>query len=248
MAVFKINKSTDYTTMSNYHLKEKEMSLKAKGLLSIMLSLPEEWDYSIAGLVAICQENETAIKSALSELKQFGYIEIIKLMPNETSTGRIDYVYNIYEKPKQEGKKQGTEILPLENQALEILALENQGQLNTNNKITNNKITNNNNIYIYSTKNEKKPTKVVFGTYGRVKLTKEEYDKLCKEFSKEFIDKQITLLDEYVESNNNKNKYTNFNLVLRKSIREKWFTKSTNEDNDKKEIKLTEIKPGAFQL
>lgn len=249
MAVFKINKSTDYTTMSNYHLKEKEMSLKAKGLLSIMLSLPEEWDYSIAGLVAICQENETAIKSALSELKQFGYIEIIKLMPNETSTGRIDYVYNIYEKPKQEGKKQGIEILPLENQPLEILALENHGQLNTNNKITKNKITNNNNnIYIYSTKNEKKPTKVVFGTYRRVKLTKEEYDKLCEEFSKEFIDNQITLLDEYVESNNNKNKYTNFNLVLRKSIREKWFTKSTNENSNNKEIKLTEVKPGAFQL
>ena len=65
MAKFKVNKTKDYTIMSNYHLKEKNMSLKAKGLLSVMLSLPENWDYSIAGLVSISQENESAIRSAL---------------------------------------------------------------------------------------------------------------------------------------------------------------------------------------
>ena len=146
MAKFKVKKTKDYTIMSNYHLKEKNMSLKAKGLLSVMLSLPDNWDYSIAGLVAISQENETAIKSALSELKQFGYLEVIKLMPNESETGRIDYIYNVYEKPKQEGEKQEVENLPLE-----ILDVENQGQLNTNNKTLNNKYNNinnnNNNIY-----------------------------------------------------------------------------------------------------
>ena len=144
MAKFKVKKTKDYTIMSNYHLKEKNMSLKAKGLLSVMLSLPDNWDYSIAGLVAISQENETAIKSALSELKQFGYLEVIKLMPNESETGRIDYIYNVYEKPKQESEKQEVENLPLE-----ILDVENQGQLNTNNKILNNKYNNinNNNIY-----------------------------------------------------------------------------------------------------
>ena len=145
MAKFKVNKTKDYTIMSNYHLKEKNMSLKAKGLLSVMLSLPDNWDYSIAGLVAISQENETAIKSALSELKQFGYLEVIKLMPNESETGRIDYIYNVYEKPKQEGEKQEVENLPLE-----ILEVENQGQLNTNNKILNNK---SNNMNIISTIN-----------------------------------------------------------------------------------------------
>lgn len=145
MAKFKVKKTKDYTIMSNYHLKEKNMSLKAKGLLSVMLSLPDNWDYSIAGLVAISQENETAIKSALSELKQFGYLEVIKLMPNESETGRIDYIYNVYEKPKQEVEKQEVENLPLE-----FLDVENQGQLNTNNKILNNKYNNiniNNNIY-----------------------------------------------------------------------------------------------------
>lgn len=145
MAKFKVNKTKDYTIMSNYHLKEKNMSLKAKGLLSVMLSLPEDWDYSIAGLVAISLENETSIKSSLSELKQFGYLEVIKLMPNESKNGRIDYVYNIYEKPKQEIEKQEVENLPLE-----ILEVENQEQLNINNKIINNK---SNNMNIISTIN-----------------------------------------------------------------------------------------------
>ena len=146
MAKFKVNKTKDYTIMSNYHLKEKNMSLKAKGLLSVMLSLPDNWDYSISGLVAISLENETSIKSALSELKKLGYLEVIKLMPNESETGRIDYIYNIYEKPKQEGKKQEVENLPLEILPLEILEVENQGQLNTNNKY--------NNINIINTKKQ----------------------------------------------------------------------------------------------
>lgn len=126
MATIRIEKNKNYTVMSNYHLKEKEMSLKAKGLLSLMLSLPDDWDYSISGLVAICKENETAIKSTLLELKQFGYLEIIKKLPNETDTGRFEYEYIVYEQ-KQEGEKQGLENLPLE-----ILPLENQVQLNTN--------------------------------------------------------------------------------------------------------------------
>lgn len=223
MATFKINKTKNYTMMSNYHLKEKKMSLKAKGLLSVMLSLPDDWDYSIAGLTTIGKENETAIKNILAELKQFGYLEIIKLMPNESKNGRIDYVYNIYEKPKQEGKKQGLENQPLENQPLEILGLENQGQLNTNNKNTNNKNTNN------EEENIKEETKETYGKYGRVKLKISEYLRLREEFGEEFIQKQIELLDEYLEINNNKNKYTNFNLVLRKSIRENWFKDKKRE-------------------
>lgn len=140
MAVIRVNKTKDYTVMSNAHLKEKGMSLKAKGLLSLMLSLPEEWDYSIEGLCSICKEGETSISSTLDEIKQFGYLEVKKLMPNQTESGRIEYEYNIYEQPrqKQEGKKQG-----LENLCLEFQGLENQGQLNTNNKKTKNKVFNN---------------------------------------------------------------------------------------------------------
>lgn len=138
MAVFKINKTKDYTVMSNNHLKERKMSLKAKGLLSIMLSLPNNWDYSVNGLVAICKENETSINSALKELKEFGYLKVEKLLPNQTKTGRIEYVYNIFEKPQQ-AQKQDPGFL-----GVEILGVENKGQLNTNNKVTNNNNNNNN--------------------------------------------------------------------------------------------------------
>ena len=117
--------------MSNYHFKEKDMSLKAKGLLSEMLSLPDNWDYSIRGLVAINKENESSIKSTLEELKKFGYLRITKLLPNQTKTGRIEYVYDIFEK-KQEGKKQ-----EVENLGVEFLEVENQVQYNINNKIIN---------------------------------------------------------------------------------------------------------------
>lgn len=132
MAIFRVEKNKNYTTMSNYHLKEKDMSLKAIGLLSKMLSLPDDWDYSLAGLVSICKENETAIKSTLDELKRFGYLEMIKKFPNETNTGRIEYEYIIYEQPKQEGKKQALENLPLEFQPIENQVQLNTKELNTN--------------------------------------------------------------------------------------------------------------------
>ena len=73
---------------------------------------------------------------------------------------------------------------------------------------------------------EDKPKKEKYGKYGRVKLTTDEYLRLVNEYGEDFIKNQIDLLDEYIESNNNKNKYTNFNLVLRKSIREKWFERN----------------------
>ena len=144
MSIIRVNKNKDYTVMSNFHLKDKRLSLKAKGLLSVMLSLPKNWDYSIAGLVAISRESESCIKAILDELKKFNYLKIIKLMPDKTESGRIEYIYDIFEKPKQENKKQEVENQPLEFQPLEIQALENQGQYNTNNKLLNNKLLINN--------------------------------------------------------------------------------------------------------
>lgn len=161
MSVIRVEKNKNYTTMSNYHLKERKMSLKAKGLMSMMLSLPEDWDYSIAGLVAICKENETAIKTTLDELKEFGYLQVIKKMPNQTESGRFEYEYVLYE-AKQEQEKQG-----IENLGVEILGLENQIQLNTNNQITDKLNTNN----IKETTKEKKFTKP----------TLEEVQAYCKE-------------------------------------------------------------------
>lgn len=129
--IFRVEKNKNYTVMSNYHFKDKRLSLKAKGLLSMMLSLPDDWDYSIAGLVAICKENETAIKTALKELKQCGYLKVVKHTPSETDTGRFEYEYIVYENPEQEVEKQGVENLPVETQGV-----EKQGQLNTNQSST----------------------------------------------------------------------------------------------------------------
>ena len=124
MAVFRIEKTNNYTTMSNFHLRDNNITHKARGLLSYMLSLPDDWDYSLAGLVKISKENKSAIRSALNELKEYGYLIIEKIYPNNSKSGRIEYIYNIYEKPK---KKQDTE-----NQYLEFQYLENHTQLNTN--------------------------------------------------------------------------------------------------------------------
>lgn len=133
VAIFRINKTKDYTVMSNYHFRDRGLSLKAKGLLSLMLSLPDDWDYSINGLCAICVESESAVNSALKELKKRGYLRVDKLMPDKTASGRIEYTYNVFEQPyeKQEAEKQG-----VENQGLEFQGVENQGQLNTNQSTT----------------------------------------------------------------------------------------------------------------
>ena len=75
MAVFRVERTQGYTVMSNYHLRDKSLSLKAKGLLSQMLSLPEDWDYTLSGLAVINRESKDAIRSAVNELEKAGYIK-----------------------------------------------------------------------------------------------------------------------------------------------------------------------------
>ena len=143
MSVFRISKTKNYTVMSNHHLRDKNLSLKAKGLLSLMLSLPEEWDYSIGGLCSICKENQTAVKTALKELKTFGYLKVTKLTPNQTESGRIEWVYDIFETPQdldtendgtgraaQQATTEPQELQPKQKQQVENLPIENQPQLN----------------------------------------------------------------------------------------------------------------------
>ena len=76
MSVFKIKKNENYTVMSNYHLRDKNLLYKAKGLLSFMLSLPDNWDYSLNGLVAVSKEQITSIRSTIDELKKQKYLKI----------------------------------------------------------------------------------------------------------------------------------------------------------------------------
>ena len=98
MAVFRIERTRDYTVMSNHHLRNGKLSLKAKGLLSMMLSLPEDWNYTTRGLAAICKEGVYAIGGALRELEAAGYIVRHQLRDKQ---GRIsDTEYVIYEQPQ----------------------------------------------------------------------------------------------------------------------------------------------------
>ena len=97
MAVFRVHKNKNYITMGKHHLKQKDMSLKAIGLLSIMLSLPEDWNYSVAGLKAIRSESKNTINAILQELEKFGYLVRTQIRnQNGIITG---YNYDIYEEP-----------------------------------------------------------------------------------------------------------------------------------------------------
>ena len=224
MAIIRVNKNKDYVVMSNNHFKEKDMSLKAKGLLSEMLSLPDSWDYSVAGLIAINKDNETSIKSALTELKQFGYLKVNKLMPNETKTGRIEYIYDIFEE-KQEGEKQGVEKL-----GLEILGVENRGQYNINNK--NIKDKNINNI-------KENIKRKVF-----VKPTIDEIKKYCLERNNGI---NAEAFYDFYESKNwfvGKNKMVNWQACVRtwekrqpKKELPKWFNQEIEKE---KEFEITD--------
>lgn len=110
MAVFRIERTRDYTVMSNHHLRDTKLSLKSKGLLSMMLSLPEEWNYTTRGLAAICKEGADCIGSALRELEQTGYIVRSRI---RDSKGKIvDVEYTIYETPRKFGKSTPHEVLP----------------------------------------------------------------------------------------------------------------------------------------
>ena len=97
MAVFRVERNTGYTVMSNHHLRNKELSLKAKGLLSQMLSLPEDWDYTLAGLSYINREKIDAIREAVRELERAGYIQRSRERDEKGRLRGTDYI--IYEQP-----------------------------------------------------------------------------------------------------------------------------------------------------
>ena len=261
MAIIRVNKTKNYITMSNYHFKEKEMSLKAKGLLSEMLSLPDNWNYSIEGLVSINKENETSIKSALNELQSFGYLKITKLMPNQTKSGRIEYIYDIYEK-KQEGEKQG-----IENLGVEFLGVENQEQYNINNKINNNK--NINNIKEYKEKFEE-----LWKMYPNKKGKENAYKSFIKAIKDgtdiEIIKQGIEKYNEYIKNKKVEEQYikhgsTWFNQkcweddykIINNNV-PSWFNqnwdnkeepKETNIELDEpKEVEFTELEKEMFDI
>jgi hypothetical protein len=223
MPVMRVHKTKDYTVMSNTHFREREMSLKAKGLLSLMLSLPDTWDYSIAGLVAICKESETAINSTLKELKRFGYLQVTKLLPNQTESGRIEYVYEIDETPAEKQnlpiEKQG-----VENQGVVFQEVENVGQLNTNQSSTKKentkKASTKEGIYITTSEGE------LLGSYKNIKIKETELAKLYEEYGEEETTAAIEYFSEYIELKGYKAK--SHYLALRK-----WVFKAVKEERIK---------------
>ena len=99
MAVFRVERTSDYTVMSNYHLRDKRLSLKAKGLLSQMLSLPEDWDYTLTGLCYINRESKDAIRTAIRELEEAGYIRRRQTIDSGGKFAGNEYT--IYERPQE---------------------------------------------------------------------------------------------------------------------------------------------------
>ena len=170
------------------------------GLLLIISSLTADKGYCYASntyFAELFKTTEISISRKIKKLERKRYISV-------------------------EYEKRGCQVITRKIRLTKMLTDDYQKCYSTINKNVKENNTSINNTSI----NKKKSIKEKFGTYKRIILTNEEYTRLKKEFGEEFINKQIELLDEYVESNNNKNKYTNFNLVLRKSIRENWFNKT----------------------
>ena len=120
--------------MSNYHFKEKGMSLKAKGLLSLMLSLPDDWNYSISGLVRLSKDGKDSVMSALQELEKFGYLTRTQLFNEKGQFSGVEY--NIFEEPQEEipdAAEQNTEKEKAAKQDAEKPRQLNTNSLNTKN-------------------------------------------------------------------------------------------------------------------
>jgi hypothetical protein len=101
VAVFRVEKSRDFTVMSNHHLRNPALTLKAKGLLSLMLSLPDKWDYTTRGLSCICREGVDSISTALGELERCGYLTRERVRDPYGRLGDIEYT--IHEQPVAHG-------------------------------------------------------------------------------------------------------------------------------------------------
>ena len=138
MAVFRVEKTRDYTVMANHHLRNTALSLKAKGLLSLMLSLPDDWDYTLKGLARICRDGVDSIAAAVKELEDAGYVIRERVRDNKGHVGEMEYTIMEQPSPKrdfpvQENPVQGNPVQEKPEQ-------EKRPQLNT--KESNTKISN----------------------------------------------------------------------------------------------------------
>lgn len=182
MAVIRVEKNRNFTTMSNYHLRDKELALKAKGLLSQILSLPDDWDYSVRGLASICLEGKDCIVATLKELEIKGYLVRKQLRDANGRLGGIEYI--IYETPPEPC----TDSPCMEKPDAVKPYSETPPQLNTN-KTKTKEIKD----------REKKDARYKYGAYGNVLLSDDDYGKLMAEFPADYL-QRIERLSEYMAS------------------------------------------------
>lgn len=236
-SVVRVHKNTGFTIMSNHHLRNQKLTLKAVGLMSKILGLPDGWNYSVAGLVKICREGETAVRAALHELIDEQYVYVEKLPPNYTKSGRFEYVYHIYEIPyenmpdglecpelflkkqsetNQNADSPDTEKQDAENLHLEIQSIENQGQLNT--YLSSTKESSMKELNSTASAPPKKKTPSSKKKYAEaVTMTEDEYQKLTGQHTTAFVEKCIEILNNYKLSSGKRYKsdyYTILNWVI----------------------------------
>ena len=212
MAVFRIERTRDYTVMSNHHLRDKALSLKSKGLLSMMLSLPEDWNYTTRGLAKICKEGVDAIGGALRELESAGYIVRHQMRDRQ---GRIsDTEYVIYEQPQPKAPdtpQPDTASPDTENPYLADPDTEKPAELNIEKSKTqksNTQGSSNDSIPFRATAAARPPERKgrdsmsmeEMQDYRELILENIEYDHLCREFEiyREDLDEIVELIVETV--------------------------------------------------
>ena len=212
MAVFRIERTRDYTVMSNHHLRDKALSLKSKGLLSMMLSLPEDWNYTTRGLAKICKEGVDAIGGALRELEAAGYIVRHQMRDRQ---GRIsDTEYVIYEQPQPKAPdtpQPDTASPDTENPYLDSPDTEKPAELNIEKSKTqksNTQGARTDSIPFRETAAARPPERKgrdamsveEMQSYRDLVLENIEYDHLCREFAtyREDLDEIVELIVETV--------------------------------------------------
>ena len=212
MAVFRIERTRDYTVMSNHHLRDKALSLKSKGLLSMMLSLPEDWNYTTRGLAKICKEGVDAIGGALRELEAAGYIVRHQMRDRQ---GRIsDTEYVIYEQPQPKAPdtpQPDTASPDTENPYLDSPDTEKPAELNIEKSKTqksNTQGASTDSIPFRETAAARPPERKgrdamsveEMQSYRDLVLENIEYDHLCREFAtyREDLDEIVELIVETV--------------------------------------------------
>lgn len=206
MAVFRVERTRDYTVMCNHHLKDSNLSLKAKGLLSMMLSLPDEWNYTTRGLAAICKEGVDAIGKTLKELEQAGYIIRRRLRGKD---GRIsDTEYTIFEKPRKRKNSAPDTTSPdtenpymvnpdMEESDAEKPDTDNPAQLNTKKSNTQKTITDLSNTHSFFPSAAPAADGLTDGFDKRAEIKEQiEYDCICQQHDRMQLDELVEIMLE----------------------------------------------------